>query len=77
MKDQCFNLSESADNMRENVKAGKRQNKLLGVALSKATDHQTNLENLSMQLENQRNIVNKQSVLMPNLVFSPFLPLEQ
>lgn len=47
LKDQCFNLNESGENMRENVKAAKRQNKLLGVALGKAKDHKVDLETLN------------------------------
>mmetsp|Transcript_1161 Transcript_1161/g.1737 ORF Transcript_1161/g.1737 Transcript_1161/m.1737 type:complete len:92 (-) Transcript_1161:2200-2475(-) len=33
LKDQCKNLSSGSEEMRVNVKAAKRQNKLLGVAL--------------------------------------------
>lgn len=36
LKDQCKNLSAGSEEMRVNVKAAKRQNKLLGVALTKA-----------------------------------------
>ena len=40
-------MNENAENMRENVKAAKRQNKLLGVALGKAKDHKVDLEDLN------------------------------
>ena len=63
--------------MRENVKAAKRQNKLLGVALGKANDHKIDLEHLSDQIAIQRNVAYKNSVQMPDLIYSPFLPLEQ
>lgn len=36
LKDQCKNLGAGSEEMRVNVKAAKRQNKLLGVALTKA-----------------------------------------
>ena len=36
LKDQRKNLSAGSEEMRVNVKAAKRQNKLLGVALTKA-----------------------------------------
>lgn len=76
LKDQCFNLGENADGMRQNVKAAKRQNKLLGVALTKAQTHKGELEMLSEKIEMQKSVINKNMVQMPDLVYSPFLPLE-
>ena len=55
-------MNENAENMRENVKAAKRQNKLLGVALGKAKDHKVDLENLNDQIAMQRSVVNKNSI---------------
>ena len=63
--------------MRQNVKAAKRQNKLLGVALTKAQTHKGELEMLSEKIEMQKSVVSKNMVQMPDLIYSPFLPLEQ
>ena len=51
LKDQCKNLGINSAEMRTQVKAAKRQNKLLGVALSKAQDHKSELENLNDHIE--------------------------
>ena len=63
--------------MRTQVKAAKRQNKLLGVALTKAKNHRSELESLNDQIEEQKDALRKDSIKMPNLMFSPFLPLSQ
>ena len=46
LKDQCKNLGQNSDEMRDCVKAAKRQNKLLGVALQKTKEHKEELEGL-------------------------------
>ena len=63
--------------MRVSVKAAKRQNKLLGVALQKAENHKTELEDLQEELVDQTASLKLQTVQMPNLMFSPFLPMNQ
>ena len=42
-----------SDEMRVSVKAAKRQNKLLGVALQKAENHKNELEDLQEELVDQ------------------------
>ena len=61
--------------MRVNVKAAKRQNKLLGVALTKAENHKAELENLQDEIKQQTASLRLNSVGMPDLMFSPFLPM--
>lgn len=39
-------MGQNSDEMRDCVKAAKRQNKLLGVALQKAKEHKEELEGL-------------------------------
>ena len=77
LKDQCKNLGENSMEMRTQVKAAKRQNKLLGVALTKAKHHRDELEVFNEQIEEQKATIRRETVQMPNLMFSPFLPLSQ
>lgn len=77
LKDQCKNLVEGSEELKVNVKAAKRQNKLLGAAFQKAQTHKTELEELQGEIALQTASIRRETVLMPNLVFSPFLPLSQ
>lgn len=62
LKDQCKNLGMNSDEMRTHIKAAKRQNKLLGVALQKAKNHKQELETLNDQIEEQKASVRRDTV---------------
>ena len=57
------------------MKAQSRQTKLLNVALNKAKHHKTDLRNLNVTLDQQKFQIQKNSVEIPSLMYSPFLPL--
>lgn len=51
LKNQCKTLTSSTNEMRQQVKAQHRHNKLLNIALTKAKHYQTDLQNLSVNLD--------------------------
>ena len=75
IKGQCKTLVHGTNELRSFVKAQQRHKKLLNVALSKAKHQKTDLHNLSVQLEEQKSLIQKHSVEIPSLMYSPFLPL--
>lgn len=58
--------------MEEQVKASKRQNKLLVMALGKQESHQNNLEQDLNEVHQQNMEIRKQQVVMPPTELSPF-----
>lgn len=62
---------------RENLKASKRQNKLMTVALKKAEQYALNLQMASTKLGSETTNALKKAVVQPSLLLSPFLPFEQ
>lgn len=77
LKSQCATLVATTNEMRQNVKAQQRHNKLLNIALTKAKHHKSDLQNLSVNLDEQKFLVKKNTVDIPSLMLSPFLPASQ
>jgi len=75
LKLQNKTLIDNTNELKNNVKAQQRQTKLLHVALTKAKHYQTDLVNLQATLGDQRSRIQKGSVEIPSLMYSPFLPI--
>ena len=70
-------MTQGSSELRTNVKAAKRQNKLLEAALQKANRHKSEFEDVQNEIVSQTATVRRDAVSMPNLIFSPFLPLSE
>lgn len=61
--------------MRNEVKASRRQNKLLAANLLKQQQNKEELEQVSTMMDFERSKMIKDSAVMPSPTLSPFLPL--
>ena len=70
-------MREDNERMKLEVKAQKRQNKLLAASHAKQEQNRETLEEASTMIDFERSKVIKDSAIMPGLNLSPFLPLSQ
>lgn len=68
-------MTEDTRLMRNEVKASRRQNKLLAASLLKQQQNKEELEQVSTMMDFERSKMIKDSAVMPNPSLSPFLPL--
>jgi len=70
-------LKEDQNESKDKLKAAKRQNKLMTVALKKAEQYSVSLQMQSTRLGSDTSNALKQAVVQPSLLLSPFLPFDQ
>ena len=51
LKEQCQYLTENTEQMKDQAKASKRQNKLLDISLNKAKEHNTALTDIGQKIQ--------------------------
>jgi hypothetical protein len=68
-------MNEDTKQMRNEVKAARRQNKLLAANLLKQQQNKEELEEVSTMMDIERSKMIKESAIMPAPELSPFLPL--
>ena len=66
------NLKEEKNYKEEQIKAQKRQNKLIAIALNKVQNQNDMLKQDAMGIQADMNLSIKESVQMPSLMISPF-----
>ena len=66
------NLKEEKAYKEEQIKAQKRQNKLIAIALNKVQNQNDLLKEDAMGIQAEMNLSIKESVQMPSLMISPF-----
>lgn len=66
------NLNEEKKYKEEQIKAQKRQNKLIAIALAKVQGQVGELRAENQQIQDNINLTVKQSIKMPSLMISPF-----
>lgn len=66
------NLKEEKKYKSEQIKAQKRQNKLVAIALNKVQGQNDDLQSDALAIQADMNMSIKQSVQMPSLMISPF-----